>query len=243
MLLSPVTLLVAALLLVAAGWAFRQRWLWLPGATLVLLAMASMTPLLANLLVGAIESRAVPAAGDCDRLQAVVFLSGGVQRVPQSGSDVAALTPDTVARVLGLAERDGHRGLPLVISGGGPYSVAESDVIASLMQRLGVASDDVQLEPDSHTTWDSAANVRRLLPPSTTRIALASSALHLPRATLVFRAQGFSVCPWPLRSRYLAPELPWALWPQSSALRKTEAAWHELAGLAWYQLRLAFPDA
>lgn len=239
MLLSPMTVLLAALLVLALAVVARWRWLRVLAMALLVLAVAAMTPLAANALVGAIEAAAVPRQGDCEDLQAVVFLSGGVQRAPQSGSDVAALTPDTVARVLGLAERNGHGALPLVVSGGGPWSVAESDVIASLMHRLGIAGDDVQLESRSLTTWESAANVRSLLPPATTRIALASSALHLPRAMLVFRAQGFTVCPWPLRSHYLSPELPWALWPQSSALAKSEAAWHELVGQLWYRWRLA----
>lgn len=243
MLLSPVTLLLAALLLCAAGALAHRRWLRGIGVALLLAALASMTPLVANALVGALEARAVAAPGDCEDLEAVVFLSGGLQRAPRGGGDVAALTPDTVARVLGLAERGAGQGLPLVVSGGGPYSVAESDVIASLMHRLGIAGDAVQLESSSLTTWDSAASVRRLLPRSTTRIALASSALHLPRAMLAFRAQGFTVCPWPLRSRYLPPELPWSLLPQSSALSKTEAAWHELAGLLWYRVRLGLGAA
>lgn len=238
MLLSPVALLLAALLLFLAGVAVHRRWLRVAAVGLLVFALVSMTPLAANALVGAIESRAQPRPADCRDLQAVVFLSGGVRRAPSSGSDVAALTSDTVARVLGLAQHEGREGLPMVVSGGGPHSVAESDVIASLMHRLGIASENVQLESGSQTTWDSAFAVRRLLPASTTRIALASSALHLPRAMLVFRAAGFSVCPWPLRARYQEPRGPWALWPQSSALTKTEAAWHELGGLLWYQVRL-----
>ena len=240
LLLSPMTLLLAGLVLAALATLLRyRRWLAIAAVSLVVAGLGLMTPLGGNALVGMVESRAVARGGECDDLQAVVFLSGGVQHAPRSGADVGALTPDTVLRVFGLLRRGLDGGLPLVISGGGPYTVAESDVVATLMLQLGIAGDRVLLEPESRTTWDSAWAVRRLLPPPVQRIALASSALHLPRATQVYRAAGFTVCPWPLGWRWQEVEGAGAVWPQSSGLLKSEAALHELVGAAWYRLRLA----
>jgi len=238
-LLSPIAPLLLGLLLAAAALLWHRRWLVVVSVLLVVVALVLMTPLAANALVGAIESRAVARAADCEDLQAVVFLSGGVQHAPASGADVGALTPDTVARVFGLLRRGIDGELPLVISGGGPYTVAESDVVATLMLRLGIGGDRVLLEPESRTTWDSALSVRRLLPPSVRRIALATSALHLPRAALVYRAAGFEVCQWPLGWRWQEAQGIGAALPQSSGLLKSEAALHELVGTLWYRLRLA----
>lgn len=237
LLLSPMTLLLLGLALAALALLHHRRWLVVASAVLLVAGTAAMTPLVANALVRAVESR-VPQGRDCAGLQAVVFLSGGVQYAPDSDADLGALTTDSVARVFGLARRDLGDTLPLVVSGGGPFTVAESDVVATLMASLGIAADRVLLESESHTTWDSAIAVRRLLPAGVTHVALATSALHLPRSALVYRAAGFDVCPWPLGSRWQAADGAGALWPQSSGLVKSEAALHEIVGTLWYRLRL-----
>jgi uncharacterized SAM-binding protein YcdF (DUF218 family) len=241
LLLSPMTLVLLGLVLAALALLRHRRWLVLASAALLLAGIAAMTPLVANALVRAVESR--PQVRECAGLQAVVFLSGGVQHAPDSEADLGALTTDSVARIFGLARRDLGDTLPLVVSGGGPFTVAESDVVATLMASLGIAPDRVLLEADSHTTWESALAVRRLLPPDVTHVALATSALHLPRSALVYRAAGFDVCPWPLGTRWQAAGGAGALWPQSSGLLKSEAALHEIVGTLWYRLRLVFDSA
>lgn len=238
LLLSPMTLLLLGLVLAAVALLRHRRWLMVASAVFLLAGTASMTPLVGNALVHAVESR-TPHGTECAGLQAVVFLSGGVQYAPDSDADLGALTTDSVARVFSLARRDLGDTLPLVVSGGGPHTVAESDVVATLIASLGIAADRVLLESDSNTTWDSARAVRRLLPPDVTHVALATSALHLPRSALVYRAAGFDVCPWPLGTRWQAADGVGALWPQSSGLLKSEAALHEIVGALWYRLRLA----
>ena len=237
MLLSPLVLLLAGLLLLGMAARRRQRRLRLLAIGCVLAALLAMTPLVANGLVFAVERQARAGDGACDGIEAVVFLSGGVDQAPASASDLAALTADSVSRVFALARRELEPALPLVVSGGGPFNVAEADVIVTLMRGLGIGSEQVLLESRSGSTWESAVAVAQLLP-GVQRIALASSALHLPRAMLVFRAAGFEVCPWPLQSRWQAPRGAWSLLPQSSGLGKTEAALHEMVGMLWYRWRL-----
>lgn len=273
MLLSPLLLLVLALAGVGAGAWWRRRWMRNASIAAVVVALAAMTPLVANALVAMVEGKVVEGkvvegtvvegtvvegevvegkavagaarardahapADACADADAVVFLSGGVQRAPATGHDLAALGPDTLARTFALLGRRIPEGVPVVVSGGGPFAVPEADVIAVLLRALDPEPPRLLLERTSRSTWDSALAVRALLPPAVERIALATSALHLPRSALVYRAAGFQVCGWPLLTQFQQVDGWGALLPQSSALRKTEAALHELVGMAWYRMRL-----
>jgi uncharacterized SAM-binding protein YcdF (DUF218 family) len=236
LLLSPLTLLLAALALLLAGG--RRRWPRRVGIAAACFAIAAMTPLIANGLVAAVE-RQVPAPGPaCAQVDAVVLLSGGLQRAPADADDLGALNPDSAVRAFGLL-RAQPPDAPLVIAGGGPYAIAEADVLDRLLQRLGNPPPRWR-ETASQTTWENAFETRKRLPAEIRRIALATSALHLPRAQLLFDAAGFDVCPLPTSSRYVAPKLPWSLLPQTSGLSKSEAALHELAGMLYYRVRLAW---
>ena len=237
LLLSPLSWLLFALLLWACGRRLQRRWLRAGGLALGLLAVASMTPLMANALVGVIERRAVAGPEDhCERAEALVLLSAGFDRPPRSVGDYRALTGISLARLFDLLERPPPAGVPLIISGGGPYVHPEAQLLASMLERLDPRFQPL-LESRSQTTWDNALEVARMLPPPR-HIALASSAMHLPRARLVFEAAGFSVCRWPLDRRHIAVGGIGALVPQSTSLRKTEAALHELAGDAYYRWRI-----
>lgn len=236
-LLSPLTMLLLACAVFALAWWKNHRALRLAACIFGLLALFAMTPLFANAVLGAIERQAEPAAGECDRVEAVVLLAGGADRAPHSADDFAALTPETLSRLFAFAQHPGWRELPLVIAGGGPYTVAEASVMAALLHRLDASRAEPVLETTSRTTWENAQAVRRVLP-APRRIVLASSALHLPRARRAFLAAGFEVCRWPLHSRQHSVSGISAWWPQSSALRKTEAALHEFVGDFYYQWRL-----
>ena len=239
LLLSPLTWLWVATLGVVYGVQRRRAWIWLPACLLSLLALALATPRVANLLVGWIEARAQPRAADCDDVEAVVLLSGGLQRPPVDAADFAALTSDSLARLLGYLGSGEAGRLPLVIAGGGPFATKESELLAGLMVRMGAPAP--LLETRSLTTLENARGVREMLPAQLRRIRLASTALHLPRAMVAFRAEGFVVCPWPLNSHYVPARGPWSWLPRSSALSKSEAAIYELVGEAWYRWKLRQP--
>lgn len=236
LLLSPLSWLFAAVLLWAVGQRWQRRWLRRTALALGLLATTSMTPLVANALVGMIEQRADAGADDhCERAEALVILSAGLDRPPRSTADYGALTDSSLARLFDLVERPPPAGMPLIIAGGGPYPQPEAQLLATLLERLEPRFEPI-LESRSQTTWENAIEVAKLLPPPR-HVALASSALHLPRARLAFEAAGFSVCRWPLDRRHLAAGGIGAWVPQTSSLRKTEAALHELAGAVYYRIR------
>lgn len=233
-LLSPIALTVlGALLGLASLWRLRRSLLLL-SCLLVWLSLALMTPLVANALVHLIESRSEAAAGECEDIDAIVLLSGGLARAAHGSEDYAALNPESLLRLFHLWQT-GRPDLPLVIAGGGDYPVAEASVMASLLLRLDAnGATGALVESDSRSTWESAQALAQILPPPR-RLAIATSALHLPRARAAFLAAGFSVCRWPLQRQYLAASGIGALTPQASSLRKTEAVLHESVGYAYYR--------
>jgi uncharacterized SAM-binding protein YcdF (DUF218 family) len=222
----------------------RGRWRYILALLGVLLALpgyALMTPLGANLLVLVIEQRIKSAekAAVCDQPQAGVLLSGGLSRPAESNSDFGALTAETLARIFSwqnLVHGQRHEGLPWIIAGGGPFRIAEAEVIAAFVDLFDSSEQPLRLETSSTTTWESAHALRALLPHTTSRIVLASSALHLPRAKLAFEQAGFEVCPLVLNRHYMAVTGWTTLLPQSSSLAKSESALHELVGELFYRI-------
>jgi uncharacterized SAM-binding protein YcdF (DUF218 family) len=239
--LSPLALALLGVLILLPALAWRRRLLAGLGMLLGLVALALMTPIGANALVGAVEDRARPGDGECEAVDAIVLLAGGLRRPARHREDFDALTERSLARTFGLVERRRDPRLPLLVAGGGRFEISEAELIGALLQRLRHGHDALLLETASRTTWENAAGARRLLPERVRRIALATSALHLPRARRVFAEAGFEVCRWPLDFRYIDASGPGAWWPQSSALLKSEAALHELAGIAYYRFRERWP--
>jgi uncharacterized SAM-binding protein YcdF (DUF218 family) len=224
-------------LILVACWRRLSRLLRVLAAVMLCLLVLSMVPLGANALVGRIEAR-VPDVDACGPTTTIVVLSAGLARAPSADNDYAALAPDNFPRILAGIEL--WRATPeatLVFAGGGPFAISESAVLQKFAEHLGVPADAIRREGKSQTTWDNAQELRALQPPLPDRIRLVSSALHLPRALIAFRAAGFEPCPYASDRRYLPAEGVGYFVPQSSALLKTEAALHELVGEALYRWR------
>lgn len=241
LLLSPLSWSVGLALLLAVLWRWLPRALCLLGLAIETALVVAMTPLGANGLVRVIESR-VPPPQTCKAPapDTIVVLTAGFSRPPRSPQDYTAANVNSLHRLLaGVELWRSTPGARLVISGGGSYGIAESTVLASLAQRLGVPGAAIRTETHSHDTWQNARDVATLSPAVPKHIWLVSSALHLPRALLAFRAAGFEPCAWPSDSFYIPPSGSFLYyWPQSSSLTKTEEALHELFG-GWEYARRA----
>jgi len=242
-LLSPLGFAILLTLLLALAWRRLPRALCWIAVLVEIVLIVAMTPAAANALVWKIESR-VPESSACTAPAptTIVVLSGGVRRAPENAHDVAALEGDTLRRVLaGVALWRDTPDATLVFAGGGPFAVSESSVLQDFAERLGVPPISIRRENQSQTTWENAAQLRTLLPALSQRIWLVSSALHLPRAALAFRAHGFEPCLYASDRRYLPPGGVGYYLPQSSALIKTELALHELVGEQVYRWRSPAP--
>lgn len=197
---------------------------------LVLLCM----PLGANALVAGLQDLGQRDHCPESATGPIVVLSGGFSRSPDSADHFSALNEESWKRLetgLRLAGEPG--GERLLIAGGGPGAIKESDMLRQLALRLDDRGLVIEVETQSRTTWESAQALKgRFQQP----IRLVTSPLHAPRAAIALRAAGIAFCVVPSASRYVAPN--WAaLFPQASAVGKSETALFELAGGLYYRVR------
>jgi uncharacterized SAM-binding protein YcdF (DUF218 family) len=121
----------------------------------------------------------------------------------------------------------------LILSGGGaPGRRSEAAHMAMAVQRLGIPDDALLLEQRSHNTrenaWYTAALAR---PRGIHRILLVTSAVHMPRASLLFRQAGLDVVPVAIPEPSLRREGIRRWMPSGSALWRSGRALKEYAGL------------
>ncbi|HET6546234.1 MAG TPA: YdcF family protein [Rhodanobacteraceae bacterium] len=241
-LLSPLSfgLLLALILWLARARA--PRWLWRAGFVLEAACVVLATPVCANALVAWQEQRnAVRAPCATPEPSTIVLLAGGARRVPRDAGDIGALNDASVQRTLAAAELMQVPGSLLVISGGSRPGdrIAESTLMAALASRLGVPAAAIRVETRARTTWENAQDVRALVPAVPHRIELVTSALHMPRALIAFRAAGFDACAHPVDFRATPIREFEDFVPRGGGVARTEAVLHELVGELAYRWRAA----
>jgi uncharacterized SAM-binding protein YcdF (DUF218 family) len=235
------------LLLALLLWLSRRR---LPcgmlraGIGVEIVCLFLTTPVGANLLTSWQERRATLAECGSPAPSTIVVLSGGMRRDAENPGDFGVLNVATLQRTLtgaGLALRT--PGATLVFSGGarvgGESNVAQAEIMADVARKLGVPAASIRTEDASTTTWENARDVRALDPELPARIALVTSALHMPRALIAFRAAGFDPCAYPSDYRFAPFDGPADLLPSAGAIANADATLHEWVGEIAYRLRAA----
>jgi len=200
--LSPLLfalLLAAGVLLGALG--RRRASLLVTGGTTVLL-LAFSTGAVSGLLLRPLEYRYPPWRGDETRVDAVVVLGGGMRAGSPDEEGRAALDPTALARVVAGFSLARRIGVPIIVSGGTTWLEAgagsEADAAARVLERLGLPASMLVREGKSMTTWENAREVSRLLGGGASRrVALVTSAWHMPRAMLAFKRAGITAVPAP----------------------------------------------
>jgi uncharacterized SAM-binding protein YcdF (DUF218 family) len=129
-------------------------------------------------------------------------------------------------------------GARLLVSGPGtPGRPTHASILARAAQSLGVDPDRIERIETALDTEDESHEVARRV--GAERVALVTSAWHMPRAVALFRKAGvdFVACPTDFVARS-APGLHWMdfAWDSESLERSTLAV-HERLGLLWLHLR------
>jgi uncharacterized SAM-binding protein YcdF (DUF218 family) len=244
--LSP---LAFGLLLALVLWLARRR---IPrgmlrfGIAIEIVLLALSTPLGANALLAWQESRAPrPEGCAAPAPETIVVLSGGIRRDATDADDFATLNIASLQRTLAAAELAKRTPNAQLILAGGPRigghnDVSQAAVMARVAESLGVPAASIRAEALSTTTWENATRVRALEPAPPPRIWLVTSALHMPRSLLAFRAAGFEPCAYPADRRASPLNGPADLLPNAGAIASTDAVLHEWVGEIAYRLRTAF---
>lgn len=191
---------------------------------------------------------------------AVVVLAGGVARAGGL-RPVDRPEPITLERlVCGRELMVRGASSTIVLSGGSgePFGdhAPEAPIMAHTLRSLGSARGKphssvtldgrqrpavtlewtIRTEARSRTTYENAVETGRLLG-ARTRIALVTSALHMPRAMAVFSRQGFHATPFPCGFLAGPPRSGVMEYvPDVVALKESTSAINEWVGLALYRL-------
>jgi uncharacterized SAM-binding protein YcdF (DUF218 family) len=169
----------------------------------------------------------------------IVLLCGGARSLPAVFSPAENLSSSTLQRVIAAAQLYKKTRLPVIITGGAPFSARpEADAAAAYLAELGVPQAAIITEAAARDTRENAARVREICDSKGfKRVILLTSALHMPRSVFLFERAGFAaVQPFPVARatapaarRYFRDYLPGAGAETSSAL-------NELFGLAFYRV-------
>lgn len=229
------------LVVALAGLAFylrkRSRPAAIACAALGALTWAGSTKVFSDALMRPLEygySRPEKPEGDV-----IVVLSGGYYGTGGVFSASENLAPGTLERASAAFLLHKKTGLPLLVSGGAPFSSrSEASATAAYLTELGVPRDKIIVEEDSRDTFENAVFSRKLCAvKGYKKILLLTSAFHMPRAVLLFAGAGFtSIVPFPV-SRHVVPGADyffrdWLPGTQGDLSR----ALNEYLGLVFYKL-------
>lgn len=231
----PLLLVVVALGGLLLGLRWRRLGRAVTWGALCLLYMLS-TPFVGSRLLASQQTEPAfdPAAGIAGA-GAIVVLSADIApfQPDYGGETVAALTLERLRRGARL-----HRetGLPILVSGG---VMPERDrSLADVMAEALTEDFRVPvrwLEGASYTTAENAFySAQTLRAEGIRKVLLVTSAWHMPRSLLAFRA--FGLDPVPVPTGFVVPT-NWRLpsWlPSGRSLQQSQWALHEMIGRAYY---------
>lgn len=227
-------LLVAATLLLFAGFHRAARWLLLPVAIGGLCLIGPV-----QWLAQPLENR-FPARPTLCRVDGIILLGGGEDPKMARQRDQPLLR-DRAGKyfeALDLLRRFPQAKLIAAAGSGSwdPEGTRETDVASALFAQAGVAPARLTFESESRDTFENFRNAKAIMAPRPgERWVLLTGAIHMPRSVAIARQIGFPVIPWPTDYRtqpaglMISGDLTWNL-------GTLEGAFHEWVGLAVYRL-------
>lgn len=232
-------LALVVLLFVLAIWAARRKDRVRPRTVILCLLpwfSVHLTPLGRWLLL-ALEQRfpqppAFPA-GLPEDVSGIVLLGGSFVLTDSEdrGETVYNMAAPRLFELLAIARR--YPGARIVFTG----SPREAPLARRVLAEQGVDPGRVTIEGESLNTLDNARNTFRLAQPAPGDTwALVTSALHMPRATGLFRGAGWHITPYPVNflTSGRAAWRDWLAAPAGTNDLAWRAAAHEIAGLIYH---------
>ncbi len=226
-------------LLIIVGVMLRRRWIAVSGVLfLFTVSTLFMGGTMMKPLEHAYPATTVAAAPQAD---AIVVLSGGIVRGVNApgvqwgdtanryfaGFDLAKAGKAKLVVFTGASTND--------LTGPSQGAVMKQTAVAD-----GIEAGRIIVTGKVLTTDDEARSVAQI--PNVHSVLLVTSGFHMPRAVLLFRAQGLEVSPFPTDQRSFGdgPVGLLQFIPDPKGLEHTEAAMREYYGLAAYHLLYLF---
>ncbi len=215
-----------------------------------LLLLLAGNRLISNRIVKALEWQYLPNK-DIPSADVIVVLGGGTDspNYPRSFAEVNE-GGDRLIYAFQLYKQG--KAPHLLLSGGTIdwYSSDETpaDDMDDILELIGIPENVLWLEKVSQNTYENAVKAKELLQPKgIDRIILVTSAIHMPRAIMMFKAQGFDVIPaptdysstqesWDVMTKLTYPNLLLNVIPSVHDLEETTQAMKEYIGILVYQL-------
>lgn len=203
-----------------------------------LLYLLSLDPV-ANILLRPLENAAPPLQRLPERVAAVVVPGGGSVDLGPVGAP-SVPNAETWTRLVKGIELALKLQVPLVITGGNgePFATTlnDADVMAAAALGLGFPREQLIIENRSRNTLENSHAVRAIV--TGDRIVLATSAYYMKRAVGMFSKRGFTVIAAPTYPLVQVRKTNlFTLIPSAGNLARSNVAWAEWLGLAWWGAR------
>jgi uncharacterized SAM-binding protein YcdF (DUF218 family) len=220
---------------------FRRLASWLIVTSLVLIAVAGLSPL-GNALIMPLEQRFPPWDPSRGPPDGIVVLCGPIAADVSAAHGTVAVG-EGAERLIAAAELARLYPSARIVFTGGSNALlfpegAEALYAVRLLEALGVARERITAEEQSRNTIENAEFSRLVAHPKPgERWLLITSAHHMPRAMAAFRAAGFPVEAYPVDWRTAGPiDLTRPFGSLAAGLARTDTAMHEWVGLLAYRL-------
>jgi uncharacterized SAM-binding protein YcdF (DUF218 family) len=171
----------------------------------------------------------------------IVLLCGGFRGGGNLYSASERLAPATLERAAAAYKLYQDTKLPILVSGGAPFSAEpEAEAAAAWLRELGVPQDKLLAEKSSRDTFENAEyTVKLCRERGFRRIILLTSAYHIPRAVMLFRKEGgVEITPFPVARRSGGPRFI-SDWLPGRDL-DARLAINEYFGIVYYRLYYLF---
>ncbi len=220
---------------------FRRLASWLVVTSLVLIAVAGLSPL-GNVLILPLEQRFPPWDPTRGPPDGIVVIGGAITTDVSAARGVVALNEaaERITATVELARR--YPNARIIFSGGNNSLFSDGPSEAAIAVRefeaLGIPHDRITAEEQSRNTIENAVFSRLIAQPKPgQRWLLVTSAYHMPRAIAAFRAAGFSIEAYPVDWRTRGPiDAVQPFGALSLGLSRTDTAVREWIGLIAYRL-------
>jgi uncharacterized SAM-binding protein YcdF (DUF218 family) len=238
LLISPLFIFLTAALIFTIK---KRNWTAL---SITIIFSISCTSITANPLWRILEAGQTPIhVKNASKTDAIVVLSGMIGAIEFDGNQFIQWgNADRFMKGIELIEHG--KGDLIIFTGGNlPWQQLTTDEGSILKEKaleMNISKEQILVTSQVENTAQEAQEVAKLLASKTKKITLVTSAFHMPRASNLFKQQGFDVYQFPVdfRSRAQSQSLtPMDYIPSAAAANKTFEAIREFLGRTYYGIR------